>query len=263
MTDEGMPVNRSDASGKPGAAYDEDRTQTSFAERPSNPVRRALVFWPNGVAVKALPEEGRLTIGRGRDCEICIDHRSVSRTHATLHIGAAIEVEDLASSNGTRLSGRRIEPHQREPLRLGTIVELGHATVIVQLTDAVTAAALEPRLADPTVDPASAEQKTTMERIHELVDLVAPGRLSVLLLGETGVGKEVMAERLHARSRRADKPLLKLNCASLPEALLEGSLSRLRARGVHRRDTGRSRGLLESAPRRHGASRRGRRAAAG
>jgi DNA-binding NtrC family response regulator len=185
---------------------------------------RALVFWPNGVAVKPLPEQGRVTVGRGQDCYICIEHRSVSRTHAALHIGAGIDVEDLDSSHGTRLSGRHILGRRREPLRAGTIVELGHATVVVQSTDAATASALEPQLVKATVSPPDAEQKTTMDRLYELVDLVAPGGLSVLLLGETGVGKEVMAERLHARSPRADKPLLKLDCASRPDSLLEGEL---------------------------------------
>jgi transcriptional regulator with GAF, ATPase, and Fis domain len=238
---------------KPGSADDEDRTETSFRSRGAMPVRRALVYWPNDVAVKILPETGTITIGRGKDCGIPIDHRSVSRVHAALHLGASVEVEDLGSSNGTRLSGKLIEPHTREPLRAGTIIELGHATVIVQLTDMASASVLDPRLADTTAPPADgeqkstiADQKSTMARIYELVDLVAPGRLSVLLLGETGVGKEVMAERLHARSRRADKPLLKLNCASLPEALLEGELFGYE-RGAFTGATQAKPGLIESA----------------
>jgi transcriptional regulator with PAS, ATPase and Fis domain len=63
-----------------------------------------------------------------------------------------------------------------------------------------------------------------MRELFALVDRIAPSPLSVLLLGETGVGKEVFAERIHARSDRADRPLLRLNCAALSESLLEAEL---------------------------------------
>ena len=56
------------------------------------------------------------------------------------------------------------------------------------------------------------------------IDLVADSELPVLLLGETGVGKELFARRLHRRSRRRDRPLVHVNCAALPESLAESEL---------------------------------------
>ena len=56
------------------------------------------------------------------------------------------------------------------------------------------------------------------------IDLVAPSELTVLVTGETGVGKELAVQRLHARSGRADKPLVIVNCAALPEHLVESEL---------------------------------------
>jgi Nif-specific regulatory protein len=63
----------------------------------------------------------------------------------------------------------------------------------------------------------------TQEKI-DLIDRIATSDASVLILGESGVGKELFAERLHAKSKRADKPFIRVNCAALPENLLESEL---------------------------------------
>ncbi|HEY3352486.1 MAG TPA: sigma 54-interacting transcriptional regulator, partial [Polyangia bacterium] len=85
-----------------------------------------------------------------------------------------------------------------------------------------------------------------MRRLHELCAQVAAGTISVLLLGETGVGKEVIAERLHRLSPRADRPLLRLNCAALSESLLESELFG-HERGAFTGATQTKPGLLETA----------------
>ncbi len=64
----------------------------------------------------------------------------------------------------------------------------------------------------------------TMQKLYKLVKRIAASPISVLLLGETGVGKEVMAETIHKESPRAPKALLRLNCAALSEQLLESEL---------------------------------------
>jgi DNA-binding NtrC family response regulator len=63
-----------------------------------------------------------------------------------------------------------------------------------------------------------------MERIYKLARRIATSNINVLLLGETGVGKEVMARTVHSFSPRASKPFLGLNCASLSETLFESEL---------------------------------------
>ena len=63
-----------------------------------------------------------------------------------------------------------------------------------------------------------------MVRVYELVSEVAKTPVSVLVLGETGVGKEVISRTIQQRSDRADAPFVCLNCAALPEALLESEL---------------------------------------
>jgi DNA-binding NtrC family response regulator len=67
-------------------------------------------------------------------------------------------------------------------------------------------------------------QDGAMQRLHRLVERVAAGNISVLLLGETGVGKEVFAETVHRLSPRAKGPFLRLNCVAFSESLLESEL---------------------------------------
>jgi anaerobic nitric oxide reductase transcription regulator len=63
-----------------------------------------------------------------------------------------------------------------------------------------------------------------MERLREEIALVAQSDLSVLITGESGVGKEVVANAIHTASRRSDEPLIHVNCAALPESIAESEL---------------------------------------
>lgn len=87
-------------------------------------------------------------------------------------------------------------------------------------SDGISAASSEvaPRLEAAVV------QDPQMRRVYELVRKVAPAPMTVLVLGETGVGKEIVASELHAQSPRKDKPFVAVNCSALPENLLESEL---------------------------------------
>ncbi len=64
-------------------------------------------------------------------------------------------------------------------------------------------------------------QSAALRQIVSQIDLVAPTEASVLILGETGTGKELVAHEIHRRSRRKDGPLVRVNCASIPRELFE------------------------------------------
>src|SRR6202011_3112551 len=67
-------------------------------------------------------------------------------------------------------------------------------------------------------------QSSALRHVLNLVETVAPSDSTVLLLGETGTGKELIARAIHERSRRKDRTLVKLNCAAIPTGLLESEL---------------------------------------
>jgi DNA-binding NtrC family response regulator len=64
----------------------------------------------------------------------------------------------------------------------------------------------------------------SMQEIEELIDAMAPSEANVLITGESGVGKEIIANLIHHRSRRSDRAMVKLNCAAFPQTMIEGEL---------------------------------------
>jgi two-component system response regulator HydG len=63
-----------------------------------------------------------------------------------------------------------------------------------------------------------------MKKIVEIVQQVAPSQANVLIMGESGTGKEIIADMIHKLSPRAAKPMIKVNCAAIPETLIESEL---------------------------------------
>jgi len=114
-------------------------------------------------------------------------------------------------------------------------------------------AALRP--AQGASKPAAAASSTTiarqaygpaMQRVHDMAVRVAGATINVLILGETGVGKEVMANLLHRLSPRADKPFVALNCGGLSETIIESELFG-HEKGSFTGAVGTKLGLMESA----------------
>jgi len=88
--------------------------------------------------------------------------------------------------------------------------------------DALLIAAVLEAVAEESSDLVAVDP--SMKKVIALADQVAASEASILITGESGVGKEVIAKYLHSKSRRADKPLISINCAAIPENLLESEL---------------------------------------
>lgn len=180
-----------------------------------------------------------IVIGRAANCDVVVDHPTLSRRHARLRLGPPVTVEDLGSKNGTRIGGRPLAAGTPAPLPVGDAFHIGRFSFVVlrslaraQSIEARTAEAL--RVIDPRPDQVSA-----------LIRDIAHSVVSVLILGETGVGKELLAHTIHVHSGRKG-PFVRVNCAALAPALIESELFG-HVRGAFTGATQERAGLLEAA----------------
>jgi DNA-binding NtrC family response regulator len=188
-----------------------------------------LVVGRDAYATYDLPATGALTIGRGESNAVRVDDPLASRTHACLHVGDAMYLEDVGSVNGTRVKDRVVKPGERVRITIGETIQIGSSVLIVQRR-APQAELLRPEtLKDDRVPirlsaPSAPRAGEAMRRVHELAERAAAGTINVLIAGETGVGKELLAEMVHRASPRRGGPYVCLNCAALSETLLESEL---------------------------------------
>jgi transcriptional regulator with PAS, ATPase and Fis domain len=190
---------------------DSDRGTTKLLPRGGDAAPALLIVSDGVPKVIPLKAGKALTIGRAETADVVLDDSSLSRHHAAFYLtDDAIEVEDLDSSNGTSVRGEQLKPHERRALEIGEAVHLGRVLVVIQLREGSVADRVRPAASALPSD--------------ELVTRIAASTMSVMILGETGVGKEVMAERLHALSPRSAGPLVKINCGALMSSVLESEL---------------------------------------
>jgi DNA-binding NtrC family response regulator len=188
---------------------------------PLNGDRSALALILLGPGVKlevALRDRATLSLGRARDNDIVVDHPSVSRHHARLHVGDGFALEALAATNPLRLVGRQLAPGECVPVVPGEAFALG------ALVGVIRPASLPDAPSPPVVPPGIIVADPAMIRLYEVIARIAPSEVPVLILGETGAGKEVVARALHLGSPRRAGPFVRINCGALPAALVESEL---------------------------------------
>ncbi len=197
--------------------------------------------------LRDLPE-GVLDIGRQPGCWLGPLDPALSRLHARLAVGAeSVILTVLPSRNGTRLNGVLVEGDRdlrvSDQILTGrTLLRLGRGS-----------AELERRRLQRTLELREASgrglvaESPALRRLVEEARKLARTALPILVTGETGVGKEVLARFVHESSSRAEGPFVVVNCPALPAALVESELFGVEqgvATGVTARE-----GLLERAAR--------------
>ena len=196
-------AERADAAG----VGDRQRVRQIYLAFSPEPSARSLATLDDAPLVLGrLPGEGGLIV----------PDREVSRAHARVELDAsgALHIVDLGSRNGMHVDGVTCK---RAPLRHGTVIRLG-ASMLLHVDVAVRSGELmrgeTGRLLGYSV---------AMQRVRGDIELIARRPTSVLILGETGVGKELVAEQIHEQSGRRGR-FVAVNCAAIAEGVAESEL---------------------------------------
>jgi DNA-binding NtrC family response regulator len=144
--------------------------------------------------------------------------RTVSRKHFEIEcVGDEVIVTDCDSTNGVKISGLRVE---RAAIGYGAEIKLGH-TVIKFVPDEEF---VEPQASASTSFGSIVGADVRMRQMFTLLDEIAAKDATVLIEGETGTGKELIAEELHAHSPRKHGPFVVLDCGAVPRELVASIL---------------------------------------
>ncbi|HEX4340832.1 MAG TPA: sigma 54-interacting transcriptional regulator [Polyangiaceae bacterium] len=176
-----------------------------------------LVFCGPEAQVRLLEEGTAVVVGREVPCEVVVHDASVSRQHARFSMkGGEVWVEDLDSRNGTLLRGKRIE---RERLDGNDEVQIGTARLVLTATRPIA----DESTAKPGAQGDTIVENAQMKKLYGDAVRASRGKAPVLILGETGVGKEHVAVTIHREGDRRDGPFVTVNCAAIAPSLLEST----------------------------------------
>jgi two-component system, NtrC family, response regulator HydG len=181
-------------------------------------------------ATTEVPLTEETSVGRDPASGVVLVDPEVSRRHAVIRRGSdgRYLVTDVGSANGTHLNGRRLVVPAL--LRPGDVLALGGCELtFVQESSGDLAARGGSDDEDTSVRTTFEEgvligDSPAMREVFDLVRKASASDLPVLVEGETGTGKELVAKGVHESSRRTAKPFLAINCAAMTEALLESEL---------------------------------------
>jgi len=158
------------------------------------------------------------TIGSGEHNDLRLDDSTISRSHCEIRVlPEGFMIRDLGSTNGTVVQGLRITEAY---LTQGSEVQLGKTRIVFcPLRETV-----EYALSRQETFGAMIGASIPMRRVFHLAETYAPTDATVMIEGETGTGKEVLAEEIYRHSRRKNRPFIVVDCASLAKDLIASEL---------------------------------------
>jgi DNA-binding NtrC family response regulator len=163
-------------------------------------------------------DKGEITIGGMQDNDIVIRDDTVSRYHCKIvQEDNGYVVFDLRSTNGTFVNKVRV---REAYLRPGCSLAVGQTQVKFQAVDEEVE--IIPSDSDHCADLVGRHPK--MREIYSIVEKIAPTSTTVVIEGETGTGKELVAQSIHKLSTRVDGPLIVVDCGAVPPNLIESEL---------------------------------------
>ena len=164
------------------------------------------------------PMGGRLRIGKASDNDLVLSDDTVSRHHCELiRSPEGIHIRDLDSTNGTRVDGTRVREATVQP---GSVLKVGE----VEISLRPSTQKVEVLPSDKPQFGTAIGQSLAMRTIFGVLERIAPTDATVLLEGETGTGKDVLARSIWQASTRAQKPFMVVDCGAVSYSLIESEL---------------------------------------
>jgi transcriptional regulator with GAF, ATPase, and Fis domain len=163
-------------------------------------------------------EKERVTVGRSVICDLRLDDQAVSATHFEIQaLAAGFLLRDLESTNGTFCNDVQV----REAfIKHGQIIRLGQSALRFEPLEGTLE--IDASLRESFHELVGKSQR--MREIFALLERVGPTDLTVLVRGETGTGKELVARALHRASKRLEQPMVVQDCSAIPKDLIESTL---------------------------------------
>jgi DNA-binding NtrC family response regulator len=159
-------------------------------------------------------------VGRGEHCQLVVRDPRVSVSHCELlACEGGVRVRDLDSRNGTFVHQARIESGGSVYLTADARLRCGETWFAFRAKSPEAVPISSSRTFGPLVG-----RSPAMRRIYAQLDRVAPHDVNVLITGETGTGKELVAQAIHLASRRQRAPFVIVDCTTIPASLAESRL---------------------------------------
>ena len=195
--------------------------------------------------LERLVDAGTLMVGSHADNDLVLTDNTVSRYHLEIQVRRdGLRVADLDTTNGTR------HITAQSTLRLGTVTLAGAGRLRLGKHTVIDVEPVDQQVTfDDFRDTRFGEvlgTSTPMRRLFALLSRVAPTEATVLLTGDTGTGKEALAEAVHTHSRRAAGPFVVVDCGAIPHELIGSELFG-HIRGAYTGASGDKQGLVEAA----------------
>ena len=169
-------------------------------------------------AVVDASQPSRMLVGSSEACALRLDDPLVSRRHLALDLDeAGLRITDLESTNGTLVDGVALLDGY---LRGGEIVRVGDTALRVDRLEELAM----PKLGSETSFGRVIGGSVEMRRLYPLCERLAQSNVAVVIEGETGTGKEALAEALHEMGPRASGPYVVFDCTSVHGPLMESEL---------------------------------------
>jgi transcriptional regulator with GAF, ATPase, and Fis domain len=158
------------------------------------------------------------TIGSGSHNDLLIADSTVSKRHCEIVVDQhGYLIRDLDSTNGTLVQGVRVSSAHLAP---GSEIQLGKTRIVF----CPLQEANDIPLSRNEAFGAMMGRSVPMRRIFYLAETYSPADVTIMITGETGTGKEILAEEIHNHSPRRDKPFIVIDCAAISKELIESEL---------------------------------------